>query len=295
MAREKAAYMLWLGDNWYTREVDYYSEWGLWYRAHRDRRLPILQNFWKAMPHLAIWDDHDYGPNDIGKNYVLKEESRRVFQSYWLNKSYGQNGEGIYTQYSYGDVDIFMLDDRWWRSSDRMKDSVNGQPNPEKKMFGAEQMQWLKNALLYSDATFKIIATGSQVLNPVSPWDKMRAFPVEYNELMRFLQEYGVNGVLFLTGDRHHAEIIKVDRPGTYPLYDITASPLSSGTHKFSGPEANNPFRIFGLEEKQNYSRVSISGPKDQRKLTVQFLGVKGEPLGEWSVTEAGLKTPAKR
>jgi alkaline phosphatase D len=188
-----------------------------------------------------------------------------------------------------------MLDDRWWRSSDRMKDSVNGQPNPEKRMFGAEQMQWLQNALLYSDATFKIIATGSQVLNPVSPWDKMGAFPVEYNELMRFLQEYGVNGVLFLTGDRHHAEIIKVDRPGTYPLYDITASPLSSGTHKFSGPEANNPFRIFGLEEKQNYSRVSISGPKDQRKLTVQFLGVKGEPLGEWSVTEAGLKTPAKR
>src|SRR5260221_2279253 len=33
MAKEKAAFMLWLGDNWYTREVDYYSAWGLWYRA----------------------------------------------------------------------------------------------------------------------------------------------------------------------------------------------------------------------------------------------------------------------
>jgi alkaline phosphatase D len=45
MAKEKAAFMLWLGDNWYTRDVDYYSEWGLWYRAQHDRALPILQKF----------------------------------------------------------------------------------------------------------------------------------------------------------------------------------------------------------------------------------------------------------
>lgn len=98
-------------------------------------------------------------------------------------------------------------------------------------------MEWLKNSLLYSSATFKIITVGSQVLNPVSPYDKWRDFPAEYQELMDFLKEYKVNGVLFLTGDRHHSEIIKVDRPGTYPLYDITVSPLTSGTHSFGGPE----------------------------------------------------------
>ena len=43
MSKEKASFMLWLGDAWYTREVDYFSEWGLWYRASRDssrRRRP---------------------------------------------------------------------------------------------------------------------------------------------------------------------------------------------------------------------------------------------------------------
>ena len=50
MAKEKAAFMLWLGDAWYTRDVDYYSEWGLWYRASHDRALPVLQPFLKAMP-----------------------------------------------------------------------------------------------------------------------------------------------------------------------------------------------------------------------------------------------------
>jgi len=76
MAKEKSAFMLWLGDEWYTREVDYYSDWGLWYRASHDRALPVLQKFWKSMSQFAMWDDHDYGPNDIGKIFILKETKR---------------------------------------------------------------------------------------------------------------------------------------------------------------------------------------------------------------------------
>ncbi len=295
MAREKAAFMLWLGDNWYTREVDYFSEWGLWYRAQRDRAQPVLQNFWKAMPHVATWDDHDYGPNDIGKNYILKNVSRTIWKQYWCNPSCGENEEGIYTMYSWGDVDFFLTDDRWWRSADRMKDSVDSKPNPGKRMLGIRQMEWLKNALLYSGATFKIIVVGSQVLNPVSPFDKWRNFPAEYDELMNFLAENKINGVMFLTGDRHHSEIIKAERPGTYPLYDITVSPLTSATHKFGMEEANNPYRVFGLPEKQNYARVSITGNRNERMLTVEFRGLNGEPLGRWSVNEKELKTPLTR
>jgi len=290
MAKEKAAFMLWLGDAWYTREVDYYSNWGLWYRASHDRSVPELQDFLKSMPHFATWDDHDYGPNDIGKNYILKETSRTVFNSYFCNPSAGENGQGIYTMTSWGDADIFLTDNRWWRSADLLPDSVNGKPNPAKKMLGDQQMEWLKNSLLYSTATFKIIVVGSQVLNPVSPFDKWRDFPAEYQELMDFLTAHKINGVLFLTGDRHHSEIIKVDRPGTYPLYDITVSPLTSGTHVFGAAEKNNPYRVFGLDQQQNYGRFSFSGLRGSRKLTVEFLGVKGEKMGEWSISESELK-----
>lgn len=292
MARERAAFMVWLGDQWYTREVDYFSEWGLWYRAQQTRALPVLQNFWKAMPQYAMWDDHDYGPNDIGKNYILKNTSRDIWKKYWCNPSYGEKEEGIYTMVNYGDVDVFMTDDRWWRSADEMKDSVNGMPNPEKEMLGARQMEWLKNSLIYSTATFKIVAMGSQVLNPVSPFDKWDNFPAEYEEFMKFIQEYKINGVVFLTGDRHHTEIIKQDRPGAYPLYDITVSPLTSGTHTFGGAEKNNPYRVLGIDEKQNYGRISFSGKRNERKLTVEFFGVKGDKLGEWSVNEKELKYP---
>jgi alkaline phosphatase D len=246
------------------------------------------------MPHYATWDDHDYGPNDIGGNYILKDKSRHVFKSYWANPSYGENEEGIYTMVSYGDVDIFLCDDRWWRSDPRLKDTINGQPNNDKTMLGAKQMNWLQNSLLHNNATFKIVVVGTQVLNPGSTVDKLLDYKYEYNKLMQFLNDAKIDGVLFLTGDRHHSEVIKVERPGTYPLYDITVSPLTSGVAKFSGKEANNSYRVLGYDKGQNYGRFSFSGPKGQRKLTVEFLGVKGERVGEWNISEAALKTPGQ-
>ena len=292
MAREKADFMLWLGDAWYTREVDYYSEWGLWNRASHDRAVPVLQPFLKAMTHYGIWDDHDYGPNNSGKSYILKEASRAVFRAYFPNPSAGENGQGIYTVVSHHDVDLFLTDDRWWRSEDRERDSVNGQPNPNKRMLGAQQLEWLKNSLLFSNAPFKIIAMGSQVLNDVSPYDKWTDFPAERQELLDFIRAYKINGVLFLTGDRHHSEVIKMDRPGTYTLYDITVSPLTSGTHKFDGPEAKNPLRVYGLDQKNNYGRIHVSGPRGARKLSIDFLGTQGDLLGNWQIGEADLKSP---
>jgi alkaline phosphatase D len=75
MAKDTAAFALWLGDNWYTREVDLLSPWGLWYRASRDRAQPVLQNLLKNMPQYAIWDDHDYGPDNSGNIYEILVQS----------------------------------------------------------------------------------------------------------------------------------------------------------------------------------------------------------------------------
>ena len=294
MAKTPASFMLWLGDNWYTREVDYYSDWGLYYRASLTRSLPILQNFWKSMPHYAIWDDHDYGWNDADKTYPLKQTSRKVFMNFWTNPSYGENGEGIYSKITKNDLDIFMLDDRWFRSADAMADSINGQPNADKLMWGKMQMEWLKNSLLVSNAnpmiSFRMIATGSQVLNPVSPFDCAAHFPAELDELKKFIKDNKINGVLFFDGDRHHSEVIEVKQAGMYPLYDVTSSPLTSGSHLFAGPERDNKYRVIGVENIQNFSKVTISGARNNRVLKVEFLNVKGEKLKEWSVEQKVLK-----
>ncbi|RYG29458.1 MAG: alkaline phosphatase family protein, partial [Chitinophagaceae bacterium] len=220
MANEKAQFMFWLGDNWYTRYPDYSSEWGLNYRPSHERRMPVLQKLLKSMSHYAIWDDHDYGPNDADKSYVLKEASRNAFMRFWANPTYGFEGQGIYSMFNYNDADFFMLDDRWWRSSDKMKDSVDGKINAGKKMFGDEQIEWLKNALLYSKGNsftkFRVIVTGSQMLNRVTRFNSFNHFRGEYNELLDFLKENKIDGVVFITGDRHHSEIIRLQRNDDY-------------------------------------------------------------------------------
>lgn len=288
MAKEKADFMLWLGDNWYTREVDYYSEWGLLYRASRDRATRVLQPLLKSMAHYATWDDHDYGWNNADKSYPLKQASRDVFRRYWSNPSYGEDEEGIYTKFTWNDVDVFMLDSRWFRSNDLMKDSLDGSANAEKRMFGAKQMDWLKNALLESkynrNISFRLIANGSQVLNPVSPVDCLNDYPIEYEELLRFLDENNINGVVFLSGDRHHSEIIRLTRENNYPLYDITCSSLTAGVSATRGDEKNNPYRVSEEIVAHNYARISFSGEKENRRMTVTFLDVNGKKISDWSI-----------
>lgn len=292
MANTSAAFHLWLGDNWYAREVDYSSPWGLNYRASHDRSLKVLQKFMASMPQYAIWDDHDFGPNDAGKSYIFKDESRKVFKDYSLNPSYGENNQGIYTMYSYSDADFFLTDDRFFRSEPQLADSVDGKPNPNKTFFGEAQLNWLENALLGSKAKFKIIAVGSQVLNQYNKYECLKEYPAEYERLLQFLESNKISGVIFLTGDRHHSEIIKMQRQ-SYPLYDITVSPYTSGVSKVSGNELNNPDRMAGtLIEAQNFAKISIITEDKQRVLKVDFIGLHGEVLGSWSVNEKSLLYP---
>lgn len=291
MANTNAAFHIWMGDNWYTREADYYTVWGLKYRTSRDRSLKVLQKFMASMPQYSIWDDHDYGPNDAGKEYIFQNESRDVFKSYSLNPSYGLDEKGIYSTFSYGDADFFLTDNRFFRSQPEIEDSINGLVNTGKTFFGSSQMEWLKNQLLYSRATFKVIVVGSQVLNPLNKYECMTQFPTERAELLAFIAKHKINGIIFMSGDRHHSEVIKLPRDSAYPLYDVTLSPYTAGISRARDEEANNPYRIAGtLVEQQNFGKISISGKRNERTLKLEIIGLKGDKLSEWSISEKELK-----
>ena len=293
MAKTGAAFHVWMGDNWYTREVDFGSAWGLNFRASHDRAQKILQPFLASMPQYSIWDDHDYGPDNSGKSFYLKEESRAIFKNYMLNPSYGEEGKGIYTKVSYSDVDLFLTDDRFFRSEDDMPDSLNGIPTKDKHFFGPMQMEWLKNSLEFSTATFKIIVVGSQILNPLGKSESMQRYSAEYNELINFIKTQKINGVVFFSGDRHHSEVIKIEQPGFYALYDVTVSPYTAGVSKASGEEKNNRYRVNGtMVEENNFGKISVSGNKENRILKVDFLGIKGQTFATWSVNRKELQAP---
>jgi alkaline phosphatase D len=49
---------------------------------------------------------------------------------------------------------------------------------------------------------------------------------------------------------------------------------------------------VLGIDEKQNYARFNFSGKRNERQMSVEFFGVKGDRLGQWSINEKDLKTP---
>lgn len=259
-------------------------------RYMHTRALPELQPLLASVHHYAIWDDHDYGPNDSDRSFRGREWSLRVFKDYWANPSYGtMETPGVFTSFAWGDVEFFLLDDRFHRSPNRMP------PGPEKMMFGPEQMRWLMEALRSSNATFKIIVAGNQMLNPLTFFEAFGNYPEEQKRLIDFIRTARISGVLFLSGDRHHTELLKRTEPGIYPLYEFTSSPLTSGGSRIER-EANNPARVPGTwvtGGTRNFGMIEVSGPVKDRRLTLRTLDQKGRELWRYEIRAAELNFPS--
>jgi alkaline phosphatase D len=287
-------FMLWTGDNLYLREADYSSKAGIAYRYSYNFRFPMMQKLRATRANYAIWDDHDYGPNNSDAKYELKDYTLETFKKYWGNKSFGEpDNEAVYHKFKWSDCDFFMMDDRYFRSADNMPDSINGRPNPSKQFYGRKQMEWLKNSLISSQGTFKFIVSGGQMLNPMAK-DKecFMSYPVEWQELIDFIKDNKLNGVVFITGDRHLSELIKYQPRGFYPLYEFTCSAVTSGVTNISkSPEFNNPSRVAGsLLMENNFGKVSISGPKNQRQVILETYDIDGKKRWSFVINEKDLK-----
>jgi alkaline phosphatase D len=265
MAAQKPDLMIWLGDNTYTREVDFDTASGLRYRYRHDRALPELQPLLAAAPHYATWDDHDFGPDDSDGSYPLKDASLATFALYWPAPQYGAPGvPGVFQKVSWSDVDFVLLDDRYHRKPDAWP------AGPDRRMIGEAQMQWLKETLVSSGATFKVIALGNQVLNPLSAGEALSLYPVELTELVDFIRAAKVEGVLFVSGDVHHTELLKVQPPGLYPLYDFTSSPITAGLYALrpTNREFTNPARVPGtLLAEHSFGTLRVEGEKGARRI----------------------------
>lgn len=292
MASMQTDFMLWLGDNLYLRPSDYGSAAGIQYRYSLTRKAPELAELFASRPNYAIWDDHDFGPDDSNRSFELKNTSQEVFRDYWANKSYGSEFDhGIYSSFTWSDCDFFLMDDRSNRAPNAMNDSVNGKPNCEKSFFGEIQLSWLKDKLLSSTATFKFIAVGNQMLNPIAQKEHFKDYPCEFYDLMNFIVSYKIEGVVFLTGDRHFTEVISWQPKGGYKLYDFTSSPLTSTSHPVSAAELKNPNRVpETLVTTNNFCRFDVSGPKNDRVLKMISLDKGGVVLSSFQLSAKELK-----
>jgi alkaline phosphatase D len=278
--------MLWLGDNVYLREMDWTTRTGILHRYSHNRALSELQPLLASASNYAIWDDHDFGPNDSDGSFVGKEMTREAFELFWGNPGYGMPGiEGITTSFKWADAEFFLLDNRWYRTAKRLQTG-------RRRLLGEAQIEWLANALASSLATFKFIVIGGQVLSPMERWENYVNYPEERERLLSMIEDNEIPGVVFISGDRHMTALTKMEREGTYPLYDLTVSPLTANTVTDSRLDyVENTLMVEGtLIEERNFATLEITGPRENRLLRIQVFDVDGNELWDASLRAMDLR-----
>jgi len=275
IADQQPDFMLWLGDNVYYLPPDTSSASGMYARYSHMRQLPELQRLLSSTQHYAIWDDHDYGPNNSDRSFALRDISRQVFHSFWANPVRDAAGSGgISSYFEWQDAAFFMLDNRSHR---RANLGVTGQ----RQILGAQQLDWLINALRSSLATFKFIVIGGQVLNSGEVFENYSNIaPGERRELLDRIAAERIPGVVILSGDRHHSAMHIMPRFEQYPLHEWTVSPL---TAKAYTPLRGEEQYIVddSIYTQRNFGVINISGPTDQRSLQMTLHDVDGREV--WS------------
>ncbi|MCF6269865.1 MAG: alkaline phosphatase family protein [Melioribacteraceae bacterium] len=279
----KPDFMIWGGDNLYLRKSEYYSWTGILHRNSYHREQEYLQALWGSIHHYAIWDDHDYGPDNSNRSFVLKEKTLEAFKLFWANPTYGINGKpGITTYFEWGDVAFFLMDNRYYRTPNK-RETTN------REIFGAEQVEWLLDGLVSSKAPFKFIVTGNEFLTDNDYEENHINFNEERERILSLIKEEGIEGVIFLTGDRHFSELSKLEREGAYPIYDFTISPFTSGVN-LTKMESNS-YRVEGSYiAKRNFAIFELTGERKKRELKCSVYDKDGKKLWEYKINETELK-----
>jgi alkaline phosphatase D len=264
--------MIWGGDNVYFREGDWETAADMAARYTHTRTDLNIKKVLSTIPNYAVWDDHDFGPNDSNGSFQFKNESANVFRQMWPNQGYVLPSGPVYGKSSIHDVDIYFLDNRFFRTA-KKNDSTS-------QMLGKAQIDWLINDLIASKATFKLIVVGSQILNTEAVFETYANHAEERTYLLNQLAQHQIKNVIFLSGDRHFSECSALEITKGNRIIDLTCSPLTS--KPFTDVKEKNLNRIDqSLVTQQNYALLHFSGPLKNRVLQLELKDQEGKSL--WS------------
>lgn len=277
--KEQPEFMLWGGDNIYLREADWNSMTGIVHRYQNFRETKELDSLFSNVHNYAIWDDHDFGPNDSDRSYPLRDSTLKAFQLFWANPSYGVNQEkGITSKFQWNDCEFFLLDNRYFRTPNKRKSG-------ERHILGKHQIDWLMDNLSNSTASFKFVVVGGQVLNTASVYENHATYPQERQKLIDLIHQEEIKNVIFLSGDRHHSELSKLAEHGKPTIYDLTSSPLTSKTH--SRRDEGNILQVKNsFLHQRNYALLKVDGEWGKRVLHIQMKDKKGEVLFQCKIEQ---------
>jgi alkaline phosphatase D len=183
-------------------------------------------------------------------------------------------------------VQIILLDGRYNRSP--LKKGRRGSdanfprvepyvPNddPNATFLGEEQWKWFAEQLR-QPAELRLIGTGIQIISEEHIFEKWMNIPAERERLFRTIREAKANGVVFLTGDRHLAELSVMDGGVGYLLYDLTASGFNQASPEYRPPEKNR-HRVATMSWGNHFGFVEIDWTKPDPLIRLQIRDEEGQ------------------
>ncbi len=276
---------IWMGDNIYgdTTSMKVMRE-----KYDLQKSHPGYQKLMKETQILGIWDDHDYGVNDGGKEYPAKDGSKvELFRFLEVADDHpARNRQGAYQSYTFAgtkNIKIILLDTRYFRDPLKKDEKNWNTPDPNGEILGSEQWSWFERQLQDQSADLILVISSIQVIPVEQRFEKWANFTAERNRLLELIETVGTPLVL-LSGDRHISEVSRLDLTGSnYPLYEFTSSSL---TNPWGEPRNEpNQYREKTIVFDPNFATMNFDVTPDQLKLDVQYIGQDHKKLQSHTVT----------
>ena len=264
---------LWVGDNVYADAEDDP-------KIIRDsyRKLAAKPGFEKLRrvgQHMMTWDDHDFGLNNAGKHYRLKEESLRAFFEFWeLENVIPKDQQGVYNARIFGPEGNVCRSSCWTLGTTAMIRA--------RKLMFWEQTQWKWfQEQLKKPADLRLIVSGFQVLLPEEAgsetWDQ---YPAARNRLFETIREAGVERVVFITGDQHYGEACRLKNGLDFDLVELQFA----GLNQIEAPEYN-PLRVSTVcTSKHSYAYIDVHWEASQEEVPHLLFQVRNAETDEIEV-----------
>ena len=265
------------------------------------RRFPASRAPRRDDSVFAVWDDHDYGENDAGGDYPMKEESRRIFLDFWKEPVGSPRWErdGVYGSWVFGEpgkrVQLILPDLRYNRTAltplelggYRLRNlgarprrggpgaagTVHAQSRPQGHPCSASDSGNGSSASSRCRPNCACSARACRC-SPISragrPGPISRTTATVSSTLIRRKR---ANGILFLSGDIHYAELSKQDLNVPYTLWDLTSSGLTE-EWRVPTPNAN---RASDVVADANFGFIDIDWRGLATKLSIGIVDATGK------------------
>ena len=293
ITRQAPGVMLMLGDNVYADAEDEETLRQAYATLGRREEFARLR---AAAPMLATWDDHDYGRNDAGADYPLREASQRIMLDFFGEPadSSRRGRAGVYHAEVLGPVgrrvQVILLDTRYFRSPLRrgpMSGHYARSDDPRDTLLGEAQWAWLAEQLRLP-AELRLLVSSVQLVAVDHDYERWDEFPHERERLLALLRDTRASGVVVLSGDRHYAELSVLDRSVVgYPLYELTSSSLN---RPFGPAFEGNLHRVGPTVASSNFGSVEVDW--DSGMITLRVWDEHGVPRIDHSLLLASLSAP---